>query len=207
MGAGASNSRPKPCQGDQTIVIIGFSYGGQMLLEQILATTPNMKVVLIDKNEKFETITNIWETFHDQEGYYKNSISFTDIVNIMNNPRVSFKQGLLKEIQVEGNSVVVETVGGEPETVKFDALVICTGTSYNQPWRGDEDKLLSGVDRQNDWNKIRQDVSEAKSVLCIGGGPTGIESAAYIKEKYPDIHVGVATRGAALLSNMPQRTQ
>ena len=202
---GSSPSRPST--GNQTIVIIGFSYGGQILLENILHMSTNMKVVLVDKNESFETITNIWESLYDEQGYEKNSVKFQDVVKAMNNQRVSFKQGLLKEIQVDQNMVVIETPSGEMESVQFDVLVLSTGSSYNQPWRGDDDKMHTTAERQNDWNKIRLDVKDAKSVLCIGGGPTAIESAAFIKSKYPDKPVGLATRGDALLSNMNQQSQ
>ena len=45
-------------------------------------------------------------------------------------------------------------------------------------------------------------ISEAESVLCVGGGPTGIESACYIKETYPDKHVGICQSGPTLLPKL-----
>ena len=39
----------------------------------------------------------------------------------------------------------------------------------------------------------------AKSVLIVGGGSTGVESAGYIAEKYPDKKIGICQRGERLL--------
>jgi len=39
---------------------------------------------------------------------------------------------------------------------------------------------------------LREDIKKAKSVLCIGAGPTGVESAGYLKDAYPDKTIGVA---------------
>ena len=46
---------------------------------------------------------------------------------------------------------------------------------------------------------VRNAIQEAGSVLCVGAGPTGLETAGYLKEKYPDKTVGVCLRGKTLL--------
>jgi NADH dehydrogenase FAD-containing subunit len=93
-------------------------------------------------------------------------------------------------------------MNGEPEVLNYDVLVLCTGTTYNQPWRGDDDKLLTHVDRENDWKNMRESVKNASSILCIGAGPTGIETSTWMKECYPDKKVGIAMRGKILLAGL-----
>lgn len=39
----------------------------------------------------------------------------------------------------------------------------------------------------------------ARSILCVGAGPTGIESAAYLKESFPSKRVVLCQRGKVLL--------
>jgi pyruvate/2-oxoglutarate dehydrogenase complex dihydrolipoamide dehydrogenase (E3) component len=39
----------------------------------------------------------------------------------------------------------------------------------------------------------------ASSILCVGAGPTGLETAAYLKEFYPDKKVGICQRGPKLM--------
>jgi hypothetical protein len=42
-------------------------------------------------------------------------------------------------------------------------------------------------------------MKEASSILCVGAGPTGLESAGYLKEFYPEKKIGICQRGAKLL--------
>jgi len=41
------------------------------------------------------------------------------------------------------------------------------------------------VDREAEFTKVREDIRKANSVLCIGAGPTGVETSSYLKEAYP----------------------
>ena len=73
--------------------------------------------------------------------------------------------------------------------IDYNILVICTGASYCFPWRSEEQKSLQ--EREQDYAKVREEVSSAFSILIVGAGATGLESAGYIKEKYQDKRVGV----------------
>jgi thioredoxin reductase len=42
-------------------------------------------------------------------------------------------------------------------------------------------------------------MKKASSILCVGAGPTGLETAAYLKEYYPEKRVGICQRGPKLL--------
>jgi NADH dehydrogenase FAD-containing subunit len=44
-----------------------------------------------------------------------------------------------------------------------------------------------------------QKIKDAKSVLCVGAGSTGIEMAGYLKDSFPDKKVGICQRGNILL--------
>lgn len=39
----------------------------------------------------------------------------------------------------------------------------------------------------------------ARTILCVGAGPTGIESASYLKESFPNKRVVLCQRGKVLL--------
>jgi NADH dehydrogenase FAD-containing subunit len=62
--------------------------------------------------------------------------------------------------------------------------------------------MLSHKERENDWITMRESVKQAKSILCIGAGPTGVQSASYIKENYPNKQVGIALRGNTILARL-----
>ena len=47
---------------------------------------------------------------------------------------------------------------------------------------------------------MRADIANSKSILVIGGGPTGIESAGFMAEKYREKTIGICQRGSKLLT-------
>jgi len=78
-------------------------------------------------------------------------------------------------------------------------LVIATGASYCGPWRDKPEVLSTYESRKEEFATVRKAINEAPSILCVGAGPTGLETAGYLKERFPDKTVGVALRGKTLL--------
>ena len=85
----------------------------------------------------------------------------------------------------------------EKQNIKYDCLVICTGADYCSPWRSQDVK--THAERSLEMNEIREDISKAKSVLIVGGGSTGLETAGYIVQKTKSTKVGICQRGNVLL--------
>lgn len=46
---------------------------------------------------------------------------------------------------------------------------------------------------------FREKLKAAKSILCIGAGPTGLETAAYMKEEWKDKKIGVCQRSKTMM--------
>ena len=99
-------------------------------------------------------------------------------------------QGKLTKVLDKENKVEITDPEGKVNTVDYDALVISTGASYVSPWRG-EDRCLSLAEREAEVTEVRNKMKEAASILCVGAGPTGLETAAYLKEFYPDKKIGI----------------
>ena len=51
--------------------------------------------------------------------------------------------------------------------------------------------------------KIRDDLAKANSILIVGCGATGLESAGWLKDKYPSKKIAVCQRGKVLFPNFP----
>ena len=58
-------------------------------------------------------------------------------------------------------------------------------------------------DRQEEFDNMRNEVRRSKSILCVGAGPTGVQTASFIKEKYPTKKVAICQRGEKLLPKIP----
>jgi NADH dehydrogenase FAD-containing subunit len=67
--------------------------------------------------------------------------------------------------------------------VDFDYLVVTTGASYPAPAKSLKDSIADIV---ADVKTVHAAIKAASSVLIVGGGPVGIESAGEIAQDYPD---------------------
>ncbi|RKP39174.1 hypothetical protein BJ085DRAFT_20624 [Dimargaris cristalligena] len=97
--------------------------------------------------------------------------------------------------RVETGHVYVE----ETETsYPYDYLVVATGTVFNSPYHHDQetDKTKWVARAHGFTDKLR----EAKRVVVVGGGATGVETAGDIKHAFPDKHVTLVHNGDLLLT-------
>ena len=78
-----------------------------------------------------------------------------------------------------------------------------TGASYVSPWRGQDDKYQSFEDRDKEMREFREKLKKSNSILCIGAGTTGVETASYLKETWPDKKIGVCQRGSVMVPEIP----
>lgn len=89
-----------------------------------------------------------------------------------------FINGTATELD-HANRIVSVTAAGEVQKIKYYALVIATGASTTSPLLGlnrDEDFLRAS------WGAFRAALPEAKSIVIVGGGPAGIETAGELGE-------------------------
>ena len=77
-------------------------------------------------------------------------------------------------------------VFGRDEPIDFDYLVVATGTSYAFPCKIADPEREDAMDR---YVAVRAEIGGAGAISVIGGGPTGVEMACEIKEKFPDKEV------------------
>ena len=72
-----------------------------------------------------------------------------------------------------------------PLRLKFDYLVLATGSTYNAPIKplAAEPTLAS---RQGSWDRAAIDLKAARSVIIVGAGPVGLELAGEILTYFPE---------------------
>jgi NADH dehydrogenase FAD-containing subunit len=191
------------------VVIVGFSFAGQQVIQNIAKLDKNKvcQFTVIDKSDHFEHMPNNFQSFTDPDVFLKqNTISFEKMAagfSHMLDGRLEFKQARLTEVLHEENKIEVCHPDGEKtETVDYDVLCICTGASYVGAWRGDSDKCDTLQQRNDEFAQVRDAIAAAKSVLCIGAGDTGLETAGWLKEQYPDKGVGISMRGETILKGV-----
>lgn len=94
-------------------------------------------------------------------------------------PKFNFIQGTATHVDAAGQSVSVQTVDGEQQTIPYAALVIATGFSTPSPL------FTQATDRaalESVYDAFQAGLKTAKSVVIGGGGPVGVETAGEVAE-------------------------
>lgn len=63
--------------------------------------------------------------------------------------------------------------------------------------------MKSMEERDADVKEFREKLKAANSILCIGAGATGCESACYLKDTWPDKKIGICQRGNVMMPDIP----
>ncbi|KAF1792180.1 FAD/NAD(P)-binding domain [Phytophthora cactorum] len=85
------------------------------------------------------------------------------------------------------------------EKLKFDYLVLATGSTYSVPIKPDSrDYARSATEAK--LQEVRDHIEKAEKVLVVGGGAVGCEVAAEIKAKYPSKLVTIVDANKQLIS-------
>ncbi|KAF9738228.1 hypothetical protein PMIN03_001972 [Paraphaeosphaeria minitans] len=91
----------------------------------------------------------------------------------------TFVQGKATHVDSAGQTVSVETVGGEQKSIPYAALVIATGYSTPNPL------FTQTTDRtalEATYDAFHSQLKNAKTVVIGGAGPVGVETAGEIAE-------------------------
>uniref|UniRef100_A0A0D6R8G9 FAD/NAD(P)-binding domain-containing protein n=1 Tax=Araucaria cunninghamii TaxID=56994 RepID=A0A0D6R8G9_ARACU len=89
------------------------------------------------------------------------------------------------------NATDTEVVTASGERIPYDYLVIGSGSTFNGPPTKQE--------RLKQFQTEHEKISNAQTILIIGGGPTGVELAGEIKVDFPDKKVILIHKGSRLI--------
>jgi NADH dehydrogenase FAD-containing subunit len=123
--------------------------------------------------------------------------------------KFEYIQGKAVRIIIERKEVHA-LVGGIHKSIKYNSLVIATGTTSDSPlWtiHDNHETSRTAIKRLHDdlEDKFGSDNSDKPACwVCIaGGGPVGVEVAGEIQSKYPRALVSLVTSSKCLLPNLP----
>lgn len=171
------------------IVILGGSYGGistaHYLLKHAIPVLPNTKgykVVLVSPSAQVMCRPACPRALISDDMFPQDKL-FVDIPSIFkqyDSENFLFIQGAATNLN-HGERAVSVTQKGSSGTIvlSYYALVIVTGASTPSPLLGlneDSESL------RKSWREIRKRLPQAKSIVVVGGGPAGVETAGELGE-------------------------
>ena len=189
--AKSDNGSPK-----KTIAIIGGSYGGvstaHYLLKHAIPNLPSSssyQVVLISAADQVfcrpaSPRALISDDLLPQDKLF---VGIPGLFEKYGNERFRFVYGTALNVDLATRTVEVDLANdGGSGNIDFHALIVATGTSTISPLLGLNRDVKS---LRDSWSAFRAQLPNAKSIIVVGGGPTGIETAGELGE-YLNGHAG-----------------
>lgn len=191
------------------LVVVGGSFAG---ISICLNTNMNFRITVIEKKEFFEWATAVPYSVVSKD-YFETgaTIDYNQMINVdkVLGVNVTYEQAVMTEL-VDENTLKISKINGadlenSEETIKFDYLVLCTGSIYSLNDKPEDIyKIYNKKKRADLFSKYRNEIDKANSVLVVGGGATGLEAAGCLLMTYQDKKkIGIVNGGSALLSGFP----
>ena len=112
----------------------------------------------------------------------------------------TYLQGTATSVAAPAGTVTVKKGDSTEDTIHYNSLIICTGTSSNSPlWSLNGEHALS----QEALTKMHTLLPHAKSIVIAGGGAVGVETAGEIAAAYPQAKITILSGGSSLLARAP----
>jgi NADH dehydrogenase FAD-containing subunit len=168
----------------RNVVVIGGGYAGIRVAKDL---DDIARVTLVDRKEVFFHRVASLRAGVDERWTRAPLIPYS---RLLEHGRVAL--GKVTGIQTREREVVLAS----GERLPYDVVVIATGADYPEPARfvgttaEEAAKVFRGHQRR---------IVEARRIMVVGGGPSGVELSAEIRLARPDAEVTLAHSGAALL--------
>lgn len=122
-------------------------------------------------------------------------------------PAVTIIYGEISGIDLAGRTVAV--AGQEPrELIPFDSLVIalgCTDNYHGIKGAADHACSIQSLHATRSTYRKLNDTRPNGQITVVGGGLSGVEIAAELRESRPDLNIRILDRGDSILNGFPGR--
>lgn len=159
------------------VVVIGGGVSGSLIAKSLQF---HSDLTLIDQKEYFEIPWASLRAMVEPSFVERSVINHRDYLT---NGRVVTSGAI--------DITETEVLTAEGRLIVYDYLVIATGHTESLP--------KTRTERLNQYQAEFEKISSARSILIIGGGPTGIELAGEIAVDFPDKNLTLVHNGSRLL--------
>jgi NADH dehydrogenase len=181
---------------------LGGGYGGAAIVDELIEhqLPSDVSITLVDRMPfqglKTEYYALAAGTVSDLELRVKFPVD----------PRVTYAYGEITDIDMANELVMVE--GHEP--IAYDWLVIGLGCTDKYHGIDGAEEFSTSIQTFSASRKTYAQLNDVKpygQVTIVGGGLSGVEVAAELRESRPDLNIRILDRGPKVLSAFPGRLQ
>ncbi|KAG4442330.1 hypothetical protein IFR05_002181 [Cadophora sp. M221] len=197
---------------DHEIVILGSHYAGlgtaHYLLRHIipslsaanLATRYHVTIVA-PNTEFFNSVTAPrYLVGKDLIASSKMFLSIPDVLKKeYSEEQYSLVQGKAIAMDAEKRIITIGFYGGASQELSYRTLVIATGTFSNSGlWQVNDNQDVT----KDQFSSIQTALPKARTVLVVGGGTVGVETAGEIAANYPNVEITIISGTERLLPRL-----
>lgn len=184
----------------RTLLVLGGGYGGLALIQELLNNhlPQDIEIVLIDRMPYQGIKTEYYALAAGTVTDYHLRIQFPV------HPRLTIRYGEVSSIDLESRIVTMEP----DETVSYDILAIalgCTDNYHNIPGADQYTCSIQTFAGTRETYQRLNDVKPYGTINIVGGGLSGVELAAELRESRPDLNISILDRGERVLSAFPAK--
>ena len=184
-----------------TIVALGGGYGGLTALNQLLTDLPdNVKLILVDRMPYQGLKTEYY-------ALAAGTVAEVDIrVQFPADPRLEIRHGEVTSIRLNEKRVMI----ADQDPLEYDILIIglgCSDKYHNVPGAAQHTLGIQSLPAARQTYTALNNIAPYGQVSIVGGGLSGVELAAELREARPDLNIRIIDRGASVLSYTPARLQ
>lgn len=184
-------------QEKQRIVILGAGYAGLLATLRLWKKTRRLPVAI--------TLVNREATFGERTRFQQLAtgqvLNKRPIVDFLRGTAVSFLQGCVTQLDLQQNQIVVKTKDGLV-TVPYDQLIYALGSIMQPATLPGAVEYAHTLDRASaqalaaKMKAAKKTIGDGRErLVVIGGGATGIETAAEFAEQRPQLEITLVTSG------------
>jgi NADH dehydrogenase FAD-containing subunit len=184
------------------VVIIGASYAGAKVAHKVLKDSPQAKVTLIDPSDVFyfniaapRIIAKPKEVDFSQF-----LVPIAEKFKQYPADRFTFVKGLASSVDTTAKLVQVQ---GHEDAIAYDYLVVASGSTTPATVAKEAIPFkTTGADIRSKIEAAQQRVAAADTIVIVGAGPVGVETAGEIAQAYPKKTITLISSHAQVLPDL-----
>lgn len=184
------------------VVILGGGYGGMRILERMLSAElpDDILFTLVDRMPFHGLKTEYYALAAGTEPEVAIRVPFP------RNPRLKIRHGEVTAIDLDEQVIFL----AQGDQIRYDWLVIALGCEdryHNIPGADQYTCSIQTLEATRKTYAAINNVPPYGQVTIVGGGLSGVEMAAELRESRPDLNIRVLDRGECILSPFPRKLQ